>query len=242
MHYTRSLQAYSSQLVYEIELGNATALLAASGILAKLSFINTPLMSTAAAGGDPGPAWIRSMQGMKTIMQTPNLRDDLECGVLSSLVRYYNSSEDSEVLNEPHASDTAMPALHALCAAGYHHLAPNPYATVLARLGRLMLVEPTHETTDQYLAFIAKLEPSFIELLRQLDARAMLILAYWCARLSLIQQWWTAPSAHAEGRRICAFLATNPDPLIQTLLKFPAVVCGFVQDFDVQLPTPPVDG
>ncbi|KAI7626311.1 hypothetical protein KC319_g17561, partial [Hortaea werneckii] len=58
-HFTRSLQAYSTELVYELERGNANALLSASGILAKLSFINTPVLSNEKMSAPPVPAWIR---------------------------------------------------------------------------------------------------------------------------------------------------------------------------------------
>ncbi|KAK5135350.1 hypothetical protein LTR08_005292 [Meristemomyces frigidus] len=243
MHYTRSLQAYSTELVYEVEKGNATALLAASGLLAKLSFINTPLMSAEAAGGDPIPAWIRSMQGVKTIMQTPKLRQELESSMLLPIVRHYKGTAvDDDEFGDSQVSDGVIVALKEYCAADFNYYVLNPYASVLARLERMMLIEPTHEKIDRYLAFIATLEPSFIELLRQMETRALLILAYWCASLSLIQQWWTGPSARAECRRICAFLAPNPDPAVQGLLKFPAATCGFEAESTRQLPTPPSDG
>ncbi|KAK5124274.1 hypothetical protein LTR85_001977 [Meristemomyces frigidus] len=243
MHYTRSLQDYSSQLVYEIDSGNANALLAASGLLAKLSFINTPLMSAEAAGGDPVPAWIRSMQGVKTIMQTPKLRKDLEQGILSVVVRHYNgissSADDVVDVDNKQLGAGTVKALRELCDVGPGDCVSNPYASVIARLEQLMLVVPTHDKVDQYLAFIATLEPSFIDLLKRMDARALLILAHWCTRLSLIQQWWTGPSAKAECRRICAHLITNKDPMVQALLLFPASFCGFELHTQDQLPTPP---
>ncbi|KAK4550274.1 hypothetical protein LTR36_003241 [Oleoguttula mirabilis] len=243
MHFTRSLQAYSSQLVYEVESGNANALLSASGLLAKLSFINTPVMSAEAAGSDPVPAWIRSMQGVKTIIQTPNLRRDLEEGILSVVVQHYNRPADSEAgiidISNTQLGAVAIRVLRELCDVGTGDGVVNPYTSVMARLEQLMLTLPTHDKVDQYLAFIATLEPSFIDLLKRMEVRALIILAYWCARLSLIQQWWTGPSAKAECHRICAHLSTNNDPIVQALLRLPNSFCGFEPHAADQLPTPP---
>lgn len=243
MHYTRSLQAYSSQLVYEVENGNATALLCASGLLAKLSFINTPLISAGVAVGDTVPAWIRSMQGVKTVMQTPKLRHDVETGPLSDVVRLYNGTGDGKdatvdlIDTQPEA--TTARALRDLCDIRLGDCVANPYASAMTRLEKLMAVEPIHDKIDHFLAFIATLEPSFVDLLQHMDARALLILAYWCVRLSRIPQWWTGPSATAECRRICAHLSTDKDPMVQALLQVPANFCGFELHAANQLPTPP---
>jgi hypothetical protein len=245
IHYTRSLQEYSSQLVYHVEQGNANALLAASGILAKLSFINTPVMmaNTPLAAATVVPAWIRSMQGVKTIMSTPVLRKTLEGGVMAPIWNAYFCTPNSES-NLPNdsvdadGSITAMKALKELCSADGDcpsnpgtPLAPSPFEMVLKRLEPLVLLpHPSHEKVDQFLAFIATMEPSFIELLERNEPRALLVLAFWCARMPLIEQWWTGPSAKLECRRICAHLAQNADGRIRALLKFPARSCGFEVD------------
>ncbi|KAI7360196.1 hypothetical protein KC320_g222 [Hortaea werneckii] len=243
-HFTRSLQAYSTELVYELERGNANALLSASGILAKLSFINTPVLSNEKMSAPPVPAWIRSMQGVRTIMSTPTLRKQLEEGLLGEVVRYYTGSalvpvtlcrsDDGQVLHT-----ALIHALRSLClrpattthspaaVVGGSSLPLNTYTAVLDRLERLMLCELKNETVDPMLAFIATLEPSFLELLEQHDERASLILAFWCTRIGVIGQWWTGPSARAECRRICERLADSKDPGVRDLLAYPARFCGF---------------
>ncbi|GAB1733475.1 hypothetical protein NU195Hw_g9379t1 [Hortaea werneckii] len=258
IHFTRSLQAYSTELVYELERGNANALLSASGILAKLSFINTPVLSNEKMSAPPVPAWIRSMQGVRTIMSTPTLRKQLEEGLLGEVVRYYTGSalvpvtlcrsDDGQMLHT-----ALIHALRSLClrpATTTHSPAAvvvgsspplNTYTAVLDRLERLMLCELRNETVDPMLAFIATLEPSFLELLEQHDERASLILAFWCTRIGVIGQWWTGPSAKAECRRICERLADSKDPGVRDLLAYPARFCGFSLEGQSQLPSPPAE-
>ncbi|KAK0257483.1 hypothetical protein B0A54_08890 [Friedmanniomyces endolithicus] len=151
LHYTRSLQAYSAQLCYDLEQGNANAMLATSGLLAKLTFINTPTMSAnRPLAADNGPtAWIRSMQGVRTIMSTPRLRAQLEVGFMFPILQ------------------------------------------------------------------------NFIELLERNDTRALLILLCWCAKLPLIEQWWTSV-ARIEFLRISAHLSSVDNPLVQQLLSLAA--------------------
>ncbi|KAI7532303.1 hypothetical protein KC317_g19536, partial [Hortaea werneckii] len=117
----------------------------------------------------------------------------------------------------------------------------NTYTAVLDRLERLMLCELKNETVDPMLAFIATLEPSFLELLEQHDERASLILAFWCTRIGVIGQWWTGPSARAECRRICERLADSKDPGVRDLLAYPARFCGFSLEGQSQLPSPPAE-
>ena len=248
LHYTRSLQAYSTQLVYELEKGsaNANALLSASGLLAKLSFINTPLMSEDSDGVSAAvPPWIKSMQGVKTIMQTPKLRKQLEDGDLSAIVRHYIGPASKQPitvgLGRSQRSTSTVGALMELCGLQDRNCSPNVYSSAMDRLEPIMLSEPTHDDTEQYLGFIATLEPSFLELLEKRDTRALLILAYWCTRVSLIKHWWTAPSAKAECRRICAHLSREKDARVQALLKGPADFCGFNLQQQSQLPSPPAD-
>ncbi|RMZ00515.1 hypothetical protein D0862_06691 [Hortaea werneckii] len=259
-HFTRSLQAYSTELVYELERGNASALLCASGILAKLSFINTPVLSNEKMSAPPVPAWIRSMQGVRTIMSTPTLRKQLEGGLFQDVVRYYTGSarvpvtrcptDDGQMLHT--ALIYALRSLclrpgtttthnHAAVVAGSSQSPLNTYTVVLDRLEGIMLCELRNETVDPMLAFIATLEPSFLELLEQHDERASLILAFWCTRIGVIAQWWTGPSARAECRRICERLADSKDAGVRDLLAYPARFCGFSLEGQSQLPSPPAE-
>ncbi|KXL51509.1 MAG: hypothetical protein FE78DRAFT_26394 [Acidomyces sp. 'richmondensis'] len=244
VHYTRSLQAYSAQLVYDIDHGNANALLGASGLLAKLSFINTPTMSDEKpTTSGSAPAWIRSMQGVKTLFQTPKLLKELENGMMTPLLRIYSSAPSKEeFLFDPQDQEIGSHTFGALKKLCDIDASPsnggtksiNPFGPVLDRLEPLMMCKPTHAKIDRFMAFIALAEPSFIELLVSGEPRAMLILAFWCARFSLVEQWWTGPPARNECKRLCAHLSKIREPTIQALLRSPAMTCGYELPAHVQ--------
>ncbi|KAK0260657.1 hypothetical protein LTS09_004954 [Friedmanniomyces endolithicus] len=222
LHYTRSLQAYSAQLCYDLEQGNADAMLATSGLLAKLTFINTPTMSAnRPLAADNGPtAWIRSMQGVRTIMSTPRLRAQLEAGFMLPILEKYGEHVDPPVVR-PRLGTSIVVALRTLCKIAMASRTSDSYTAVIDRLEPLVLHQPTNENVDQYMAWVADLEPTFIDLLERNDTRALLILLCWCAKLPLIEQWWTSV-ARIEFLRISAHLSSVDNPLVQQLLSLAA--------------------
>ncbi|KAK0946413.1 hypothetical protein LTR29_002175 [Friedmanniomyces endolithicus] len=222
LHYTRSLQAYSAQLCYDLEQGNANAMLATSGLLAKLTFINTPTMSAnRPLAADNGPtAWIRSMQGVRTIMSTPRLRAQLEAGFMLPILEKYGEHVDPPVVR-PRLETSIVVALRTLCKIAMASRTSDSYTAVIDRLEPLVLHQPTNENVDQYMAWVADLEPTFIDLLERNDTQALLILLCWCAKMPLIEQWWTSV-ARIEFLRISAHLSSVDNPLVQQLLSLAA--------------------
>ncbi|KAK5674737.1 hypothetical protein LTS10_012473 [Elasticomyces elasticus] len=221
LHYTRSLQAYSAQLCYDLERGNANAMLATSGLLAKLTFINTPTMcANRPLAADNGPtAWIRSMQGVKTIMSTPRLRAQLEGGFMRPILEKYREAIPAPA-ETPLLESRIIEAMRRLCEV--HSELADPYTAVLGRLEPLVLHNPTHTNVESYMSFISGLDSTFIELLERNDTRALLILLCWCAKLPLIKQWWTSV-ARIEFLRISVHLSTVNDPSVQELLSLIAM-------------------
>jgi hypothetical protein len=57
-----------------------------------------------------------------------------------------------------------------------------------------------------FFAFIGNISSSFKALLHRKDARALLLLAMWYARLRRIEIWWLQPRALVEGHAICIYL------------------------------------
>jgi hypothetical protein len=215
--------------VYDLDHGDAKAMMAASGLLAKLTFINTPTMSeNKPLSAENGPtSWVRSMQGVKTILSTPKLRIQLESSFMYPILQRYSQKPEGEVDVDFDKAQLGMGTLKELCETEQPSTLPNPYISVIARLEPLMLLKPKIDMVELYMAFIASLEASFIELLERNETRALLILSFWCARLPQVGQWWTGPSARHECRRICAHLSRVNDPRVQALLKYPAQSCGF---------------
>ncbi|KAF6792617.1 C6 finger domain-containing protein [Colletotrichum sojae] len=85
----------------------------------------------------------------------------------------------------------------------------NPYWTAAEALASCWGVPTgpsTREAVVPFLGFITRLDPRFRRLLERRDERAMLMLAYWHARVCDRRFWWMWRRAVLETRAICEFL------------------------------------
>ncbi|KAK1634794.1 hypothetical protein BDP81DRAFT_53220 [Colletotrichum phormii] len=90
----------------------------------------------------------------------------------------------------------------------------NPYFTAAASLAACWRVSSPAAAADPdsielvkpFMGFISKLDPRFRRLLEEKDERAMLLLAYWYARVCDRKHWWMWRRAVLETRAICEYL------------------------------------
>lgn len=112
----------------------------------------------------------------------------------------------------------------------------NPYLSTLNTLAPLLVMNCTQTTYLCYLAFTGHMDSIYKRLLHKKDPRALLILAYWYAKLCRTAPWFLANRALIECQSICLYLERlYPDhKLIQQLLQFPRLECG-LETFDLPL-------
>ena len=72
------------------------------------------------------------------------------------------------------------------------------------------------------------MNPAFNVLVREKDPVALLILAYWFAKISDIDFWWLGTRARSECYAICSYLDGWPNERFQPLLHYPMKACGYV--------------
>jgi hypothetical protein len=99
----------------------------------------------------------------------------------------------------------------------------NQYRDVATSLARTLDIP----SILPFLAFTGSVRPEFLDLLIQKDARALLLLAYWYAKISQLPQWWTSRHSVVEGQAICLYLernCQNYDADFQRLLVWPTEV------------------
>lgn len=95
----------------------------------------------------------------------------------------------------------------------------NPYKHPLQQLLVLATTEILPERVGAFTAFIAKLPAPFLMLLERFDDRALLILGYWCAMFSKVDQWWITESARRQHVSICTYLSVSSDSRIRRLVN-----------------------
>lgn len=106
--------------------------------------------------------------------------------------------------------------------------ANNPYHAELRLLTQMMAVPATQETFSELIRFPCQMGSAFITLLRGKDPVALLMLAYWFAKLGEVDFWWIRTRARSECFAICSYLDGWPDERFQPLLQVPMEACGYV--------------
>lgn len=106
----------------------------------------------------------------------------------------------------------------------------DPYYAAASALAPLMNIECNHSTILKFLSFISYVHPDYKRLLERKDPRALLLLAYWYAKVSQYQQWWIWRRAVLECQATCIYLEKHHgnETNIQKLLQFPRMMCGLV--------------
>ena len=239
IHYEHALRSYSRQLQNGIDAKNADAIIGCSYLQAILAFENVYRTLTNQAsdvtGYDRHTAWLGTMQGVRALQATAELSSHLERCIWAPVLFVSDLRGVTACQNTDSHNDSSYPmiskALHTLCESPFDTLEDrNPYQLPLSILCHLMRSgsDISHDTVGVFIGFVGELSGEFVLLFKQMDAKAMLLIAYWCALISVIDQWWTVPSARAECWRICAHLDSVCDDHMRDLLRFPAARCGYI--------------
>ena len=231
INYDRSLASYLAEIRTGLDANNANAILGACHLHTMLAFRN--VLSNNSAEGDLAFTWLRTMQGVGIMRHANNL------GLFETIWQpIYIESRGGEEFVCHHSefdekktwASVTSKALHQLCdieLSPSQTLKTNPYQKPLSLLCILLQYNGEHDKICLFMSTVGMLPSSFVELLYFNDPRAMLILSYWCALLSQIDQWWIVGSARAECVRLCTYLDTIPNQKIHDLLRYPARKCGY---------------
>jgi hypothetical protein len=109
------------------------------------------------------------------------------------------------------------------------NLETNPYYAAVQSLVPLLDVECNKSTILRFLSYIGNMHSEFKVLLEEKDPRAMLLLAYWYAKVCR-SEWWVAHRAMLEGQATCIYLERHHGDYtaIQELLRFPKMKLGLI--------------
>ena len=172
--------------------------------------------------------WLSLSEGKKTIWKYT--RPLKEKTVFQTLLPLENT--------KPKPISTTTPGLEALppefiqlC--GFDAMSTpdnNPYYAVAMGLAKSLHSDCMLTTILSFLAFIGSVLPEFKELLRRKDPGALLLLAYWYAKMCQFPHWWIVRRAALEGQAICIYLQRfhGSEADVQKLLRFPRMMCGGV--------------
>lgn len=103
----------------------------------------------------------------------------------------------------------------------------NPYYTTAMGLARLLHVTCDGNNITEFFGFMMHMPPALKDLLARKDAKALLMVAYWYAKLYRYQ-WWLYRRGLMEGQAICMFLDKyhGGDSRLQRMLVWPKMEFG----------------
>ena len=169
--------------------------------------------------------WLKMSQGKKEIWKiTQPLRNE---SVFRPLVM-----DNMSFIPEPSTLlglEVLPPDLNKLCDLdAFSTVDNNPYYAAASALAQILNFDDNFLTIMNFLQFTNSMRQDYRRLLELKDSRALLLLAYWYAKVCQTQHWWLWHRAALEGQAICIYLGRNHqhDADIQNLLQFPSMNCS----------------
>jgi hypothetical protein len=234
LHYGHALGSYSSQLSQLVE-HHADYCFGSCFLLTMLIFFNT---TQALIGKTPKKeaqdlGWVKIMSGINVLSRDANFQIYKDESIWKPIFDEHNARESqiSTPLNFQlplGMPEWVIPLMNLFESDDMMMInQANPYQTPVQNLIYLATLEQESLNIGNFLLFIEKLSDPFIQLLQEYNDGALIILCYWCALFSGIDQWWIHESAKQHCRFICERLSHTSDHRIQSLLIFPAQKCNY---------------
>ncbi|KPM35017.1 hypothetical protein AK830_g11558 [Neonectria ditissima] len=204
------------------------ALWASAAILGAAAFVYTGPADPAAAWPLKPPAatdldWLKMSDGKRVVwdIADPTRPESVFHPLLADHARHV--APDGQRPIPPAALPAPFYPLYDLVASTP---CANPYHVAASLMAQLMQIEVNDTSVIQFLSFLSQLDPRYRRLLEDKDPRAMLLLAYWYAKIVGFKAWWLNRRALVEGQAICIYLEREcaDDQMIMELLEFPKAI------------------
>ena len=232
-HWYQGVALFNSKISGRIEPRERHAVYATAVCLGAIAFfyIEATTPEEAWPLKPPSPMdlnWLSLSDGKK------ELGKDAQPQIENGPVRALNPFESTK----PVSNSCIIPGLEAL-PSGFIQLCNldesstsqnNPYHAVATALGESLYSDCKLTTILSFLSLIGNFHPEYKRLLRRKDPSALLLLAYWFAKMCQFSHWWIARRAALEGQAICMYLQRyhGDSGEIQKFLPFPRMMFGAV--------------
>lgn len=239
-HWSSGVSLFNKKLSSPIQDSDRDPLWSAAAICGIIAFASIEAMKPEEAWPLKPPEesdldWLRMSEGKVAVFNLVNpLRSD---SIFHSLLKnYYIDARRDEAMYGIGAGVGGP-----LIGPGLEYLPPqftylfdldapkesNIYYGALHTLGTLLPLQCGQKTLIQFLSFLSHVDVTFKTLLEVKDHRALLLLAYWYAKVCKTSIWWMDRRATLECQAICLYLQRySTNLVIHELLDFPRSKCG----------------
>ena len=110
--------------------------------------------------------------------------------------------------------------------------ADNPYHVAASILAQIFYENVDESTVYRFLSFVGQIDARYKCLLEKKEPRALLLLCYWYAKMTMSASWWQRKRSIVEGFAICIYLETfcSDNDGILALLVYPREVFKRAQE------------
>jgi hypothetical protein len=227
LHYSYALQSYRKSL--DDESTDTDALFACCLLLTLLSFkhLSDDMCNTGTVNDQESFALdtvgIRFIRGPRVLSDTFARRSTLNQGIWKPVIRHCDeySVENQGMLASCPGASQSLAGLEVLCRGDEMG---EPYRTALASIRLLMqsYVSSKQDMAEFTFCFAIQLDPQFLHLVEESALKAFLVLCYWYALVTHVDQWWAHRTAKIEGLKLLHYLRNTGDSAIQALLDYPS--------------------
>lgn len=236
-HWSRALSAFNKQL-YRIPQGDEPAALlttaAALGVLTCYHIeATTPEEAWPLATSSPSDlAWLKMSDGKKEVFKLTQRSDAESTPLFRKLTTFYTNEVDPASSNSrPAKLEASLPPmifrLYDFDPARDADDTDDPLKWAASRLAQILATNCAPSTVVLgFLMLISAMRPDFKELLIQKEPRALLLLAWFFAKVNQLDLWWLSRRSLLEGQAICIYLEEmypNDGDMVK-LLEYPKSV------------------
>jgi len=232
-HHYHGTAIFNSMLSKPIPHEEKDAMWGASALLGAITIASLdattpdeawPLAPSSASDLD----WLRMSDGKKAVWELANpTRED---SIWRPALMYDFEKDPTPQCPRRPELDCLFPFLTKF----YQYDEQNPqssrdsYYNATSIIVRLLPIQCTHSTILYFLAFIGHMETEFKALLHEKDPKALLLLAWWYAKMLDYPAWWLQRRSQLECKAICMYLQRHhmQQSVLGRLLDFPKMMCG----------------
>lgn len=233
-HASRAAALFNEKLSRPLQAEDRDPLLATAVLLgiASMSWMEASSAEEAWPMTLPNPSdldWIRISRNKEAVW---NLTDPLRWGGRFRLMAeaQVRNQEAAQITISQMGLEELPGKLLALCEVDeYSTIDSNPYLSALQGLAPAMAVESVRANLLVLLSFLGRIDGDYQQLLKKKDPRALLLMAYWYAKIKGTM-WWLDRRSMLEGAAICMYLERyHAEKLeILDLLSYPKMRLGLL--------------
>ena len=225
-HWNKSISLFNRKLSGPLTPSERDALWITSALLgcASLAHVDETSPEEVWPLCPPSPAdldWLKLSEGKKAVWELAD--SSRPESALRKVISRHDNSFMIDISDEE--AFGALPAdMLRLCNLGPDSIPEtNIFYFPAAVLGRLMPLRHVDETRYKFMAFMVGMSPAFLKATEDKDPRALLLMAYFLAKLRGPSPWWAGRRLRLEAEAVCRYLERfyGHIPGMRELMEFP---------------------